>query len=174
MAMRWWSHDREHGVRWVGGRRATVMRPRTVLSASLLVVSSGVMGGAGPRPAARELSAAPNAPHVQVRSDYAADDPSSVFSHESLRKSFESALPDDVRATIRWDPSLDCVAGDMALVSAERHRSVAISLERWLFWKCGVVSLYEQGSWVSGGPGVKMEDVHGLMRKYARGVHLGR
>jgi hypothetical protein len=114
-----------------------------MISASLLVVSIGFMGCSVPLPGVRVLSAVANAPHAQVRSNYAVADATSSSSDESLRKTFESALPDDVRASMRWDPSLDCVAGDMALVSAEYHRSVATSLTSWLFWKCGVVSQYD-------------------------------
>jgi hypothetical protein len=59
----------------------------------------------------------------------------------ALRRAYEDQVSASVRATMKHDPALDIVAQVLATIYLRTRQVPAVSLEQWLFWRCGATEI---------------------------------
>lgn len=108
-----------------------------------LVLGCGGATGGKVKAPARELPDDVGSVLARARDMYGADKAAMAYAaeHAALIKHFEEGLPDEVRKLVKHEPALDLVAEVLSAVYVRTEQEPAPSLERWLFWRCGSVSV---------------------------------
>jgi hypothetical protein len=114
---------------------------------SWILVLLAVAGcGAEQRPRAatapaREIPADVGSMLAKSRPQYGGAVVTAGADQPALRRAYEDRVPEAVRATIKHDPALDLVAQVLAAIYLRTRQVPAVSLEQWLFWRCGATTI---------------------------------
>jgi hypothetical protein len=120
----------------------------TAMPRLLLVLALSTFAGCGaeaeqaaPKAPARELPPDVGSMLLRRGQEYGGPVVTTGGDQPVLRKAFEDLLPPSTRATVKHDPSLDLVAQVLAVLYLRTRQLPAISLEQWIFWRCGATPI---------------------------------
>ena len=112
-----------------------------VLALLSLLSGCAESSGAQAKAPARELPADVGSMLARSGAAYGGPVVASGADQPALRKAYEDRVLPRTRATIRHEPALDLVAQVLAAIYLQTRSVPALSLEQWLFWRCGATAI---------------------------------